>query len=217
MCVATDAGTKRRLALILIFESVPLPRGCELWKLLSKLSLLDLHTGPLYFLTMSPDDRHLLKRLLRALREDRGLLIAYVKVNKSALRVVLSKLPGMRNVEGLLNPPDAMSVPNAMQLAEAIVKAADTLSAHDFEDAAEMQQLLAAMKVAAHVINGILAIFDTKLTISEQLTRVSTTVHLVAFLAHAQGLNLTDFLPGVLAHDIQAWGKNIFFCMAKVL
>ena len=183
----------------------------ELFAKVKEMKLFDLNVGK-YGESVDYDPKHLTKRVRNTVISD-NWVVGTTVVTRSDIRKLLSSCTDVNthSVAKLLDVTDKQNVPLATDL---LLSLSD--SAKNFEKApTSLGFRLTSLKGVLHalslVIDGLLSFFCfTELGIKEQLTNISTSMHVL--LSLQRGLNI---FPSVLYHDLMATFKNAFLVACK--
>eukprot|EP00918_Siedleckia_nematoides_P001569 GHVU01003697.1.p1 GENE.GHVU01003697.1~~GHVU01003697.1.p1 ORF type:complete len:462 (-),score=33.87 GHVU01003697.1:293-1594(-) len=204
--VATDGDPKRRQGAHIDLRVGP--RHGDFACVLAPLRGLDLLASEFNEISV-PDPRHLFKRCRNAIiGEDKRIYIGEVAVTGTHIRHLL-EANDVPNVRTLMDPTDKMNVPAATELLKGIRDA-------DLEKVPTRHHhnvFAKHVKVLQVLCGALLAPFDVDLDLSQQLISASTLAHLVGFL---YDIRPSQFIPGVLYHDLQAWVKAMYVFTARM-
>ncbi|KIO25132.1 hypothetical protein M407DRAFT_211121, partial [Tulasnella calospora MUT 4182] len=206
---SSDGDGTRRRAMHKAFMCQELPSSTPIHRIISPLKLMNMRVGPT-LITPNFDPKHIFKRYATMIRGNDGILINHSHLQCAEIRKYLYNHPQFENssstISSLFDGKDHQNVPKAVRLLRAVASVRDIPGIQSKPDARHIVLL-------GHLLDSLLLPFITPhLTLSDQLTHLSTTAHLMLALYR---LNGTAFMPGQLYYDSQACIKNIYFCVAK--
>jgi hypothetical protein len=208
-CISSDGDSRRRRAMALLTLTRSLPPTSPIFPALSSLRLFNLLCGN-DDLNGEVDWKHILKRFRNGLLRSKGVLINNTVITATILKAHL-KLNGMDNsaAAAILAPNNKQDVVLMIQLLNGL---ANLPPATENDDP--------SVRASRHIIhllgnlyrNLLETYMHPSLSLSDQLTRLSTAAHIIlALYSREQG----DFIPIQLYFDVMSMIKNIYFCVAK--
>lgn len=211
--IASDGESRRGSALIELTFKKLLQEDSKIYRMLSPLTLLDLHVGD-NDLTCDKDWKHVFKRLRNLLLRERGVLINDVRITPSIIRTHLNSTKAdPRHIHSVLNPEDLQDVGLAFNLLCDIWSLPDLGSSSSEEHSPGYQKGREALQILGKLVRHLLSAYlCVELSLSEQLAHLSAAAHLLFVLYKTAG---SSFIPTQLYIDIILMIKNVFFSMAK--
>lgn len=205
--IASDGDATRCRAMHGLFLRCDLIQGSPLHKILAPLPLFNLQVSD-NDETLDFNPKHIVKRFGTLERGQDGILVYDTHVTPIQVRKELYKLPNAdtTNIQTLFNGRDAQNVPKAVRLLS-MVSCVQELHPN------EADPIQWAIILWGDLTDSYLHPFiDPHMTLSEQLTSLATTAHLLLVLYRKSG---TSLMPGQLYYDTQSDIKSAFFCVAK--
>jgi hypothetical protein len=227
--IATDGdSSRRRGGYFTLLKQKVNPNG-DLYKMLVWMQGMNLYVSP-HNITLDFNWKHIIKSkfsliLLQSLSSltaitgmstcicgKEGMMIRNHVITLLLLGTYLQRIGFHANqVHSLLEPDGAQNVISAIEVIKALKKIDKTLwkTTHDAAD----RQNIKAIRIFAHVYRSFVQAFtDHTLSLSEQMTLLSTYSHLTTVLYRS---NKQRFILLQLYTDSQTCIKNMFFCLAK--
>ncbi|KEP46198.1 hypothetical protein V565_212800, partial [Rhizoctonia solani 123E] len=203
----TDGDPKRRRIFHRYCIRIRLPSTSKLYPALGSLPLFNTFCGP-DEITNGGDFKHEEKRFATALRSKDGIMVSNALISSGYIKLLLASLPGetLASVNPLFDVTDHQNVPNANRLLCLLYQAS------------QLPDVVMAPEHQAFVILGELLHSFTQpftnpaLSLSQQLTHLSTCAHLLFALYR---LNGGSFISGQLYYDVQTTIKTAYFTVAK--
>lgn len=156
------------------------------------------------------DWRHILKRFRNGLLRLKGILIDNTVITAAILKTHL-KLHGMDDSAAttILSPNDKQDVVLMIQLLNGLAN----LPPATENDDPSVRASRRIIRLLGHLYRNLLETYmHPSLSLSDQLTRLSTAAHIIlALYSREQG----DFIPIQLYFDVMSMIKNVYFCVAK--
>lgn len=213
ICLASDGESRRGEAFaILTFKKV-LPTTSPLYSALSSLTWMNLEVGD-DDLTADKDYKHVFKRIRNLLLRRRGLKVHGVHILPSVIRFhLLDNGSSISHINNILKPEDKQDVKLAYDLLREITGLESVSESSTrglgFRDTREALQTLGIF--FRHMILPYICI---DLSLTEQLTYLSTAAHILLAMVHEDEAG-TMLMPTQLYIDIMIMIKNVYFCVAK--
>ena len=207
--VATDGDSKRRLGFDqLLRDHTPSQQISAVLDQLHVL-LMDAAVGD-SDIVVHFDDKHVIKRLREVLKSySRGSLVHKVKITGAVIKRFLQKM-NLPNIDQLLHPDDSLNVPLAVSLLKEVAE----LSAFGGSLTPSEEVILCEVKVLSFICNCLVSyLFDTSLSLSEQLVMLSSLSHAILVLYRR---NATKFVPSQWYHDCQAMVKLAYIVTIRI-
>lgn len=208
-CISSDGDSCRRRAMALLTLTRSLPLTCSIFQALSDLRLFNLLCGD-DDLNGEVDWRHILKQFQNTLLQLKGILIDNTVITATILKTHL-KLNGMDDsaATAILAPNDKQDVVLMIQLLNGLANLPPATN----NDDPSVQTSRRVIRLLGHLYRNLLETYmHPSLSLSDQLTRLSTATHIILVLySHKQG----DFIPIQLYFNVMSMIKNVYFCVAK--
>ncbi|KAJ7678654.1 hypothetical protein B0H17DRAFT_844074, partial [Mycena rosella] len=209
---ATDGDMVRRVSGYKEFLSQKLKPTSPIYGTLAGMAGLNLYTG-FNEVTLDFDFKHIFKRICTCLRSQAGIILNNGRlINPAMLARYLIRLPQQTSdtVHKLLFPDDPQDVPRAIELMQAAIDLGNLdYGTIDADTCADVD----ALRLLGAVIKSLLEPFiNTKMSLTEQFTSLSTFAHLSFSLFR---VSRTDYMSNQLYGDSQTMIKNAIFCLAK--
>lgn len=213
VCLSSDGESRRGEAFAILTFKHPLKTMSPIHPLLSNLPLMNLEVGD-DDLTADKDYKHVFKRIRNLLLRTRGLKVHGVHILSSVIRShLLDNGSSITHINSILKPEDKQDVKLAYDLLREITGLPTVPETTDrgpgFQDAREAFQTLGLF-----FRNIMLPYICVDLSLTEQLTYLSTAAHLLLAMAHEDRAG-TMLMPTQLYVDIMIMIKNVYFCVAK--
>lgn len=211
--IASDGESRRGEALIYLTFKKQLELSSPIYPILSILPLMNLEVGD-DDVTADKDYKHIFKRCRNLLLRDRGTKVHGVDILPSMLQSQLRKneVP-ISQINNLLKPDDKQDVKLAYDLLSQIWSLPsldlDTSVGPGFTETRE-----ALCTLGKVFMNTLLPYVCVELSLSEQLTLLSTVAHMLLAMAHEDKAG-TKLMPSQLYIDLMIMIKNAYFCVAK--
>jgi len=212
--IASDGESRRGESLIHLTFKKQLEYSSPIYPLLSTLPLMNLEVGD-DDITADKDYKHIFKRCRNLLLRDRGTKVHGVDILPSMLQSQLrqNEIPTSQ-VNNLLKPNDKQDVKLAYDLLSHIwallsLASEDPSARPGFTETREALRTLGKL-----FMNILLPYVCVELTLSEQLTMLSTAAHMLLAMAHEDKAG-TKLMPSQLYIDLMIMIKNAYFCVAK--
>ncbi|KAI0259910.1 hypothetical protein BC834DRAFT_926047 [Gloeopeniophorella convolvens] len=210
--LASDGEARRGKALVQLTFKALLSPSSPIHALLSPLRLMDFHVGD-DDITPDKDYKHVaFKRVRNALLREKGISVLGTWLTPSIIRRHLREAGHKPvHIQSIFNPTDKQDVELAFRLLSDIWSLPKSFPAQN----AILAQTEDALRVfGAMCYNLVLPYICIDLTLSEQLTHLSSAAHL-ALALFSYNNTKSHFLPTTLFIDIMLMIKNVFFCVAK--
>ncbi|KDN36505.1 hypothetical protein RSAG8_10801, partial [Rhizoctonia solani AG-8 WAC10335] len=203
----TDGDPKQRRIFHRYCIRAKLLPTSKLYPALGSLPLFNTFCGP-DEITHDGDFKHEEKHFATALRSKDGIMVANTLISSGHIRLLVASLPGetLASVTPLFDVTDHQNVPNANRLLCLVYQAS------------QLPDIVLAPEHQSFVILGELLHSFTQpftnptLSLSQQLTHLSTCAHLLFALYR---LNGGAFISGQLYYDVQTTIKTAYFTVAK--
>ena len=211
--IASDGESRRGEALIHLTFKKQLETSSPIYPALSVLPLMNLEVGD-DDVTADKDYKHIFKRCRNLLLRDRGTKVHGVDILPSMLQSQLRKneVPASQ-INSLLRPDDKQDVKLAYDLLSKIWALpsldSDASARPGFTETREALRTLGKV-----FMNILLPYVCVELSLSEQLTLLSTAAHMLLAMAHEDNAG-TKLMPSQLYIDLMIMVKNAYFCVAK--
>ena len=211
--IASDGESRRGEALIHLTFKKQLETSSPIYPALSVLPLMNLEVGD-DDVTADKDYKHIFKRCRNLLLRDRGTKVHGVDILPSMLQSQLRKneVPASQ-INSLLRPDDKQDVKLAYDLLSKIWALpsldSDASARPGFTETREALRTLGKV-----FMNILLPYVCVELSLSEQLTLLSTATHMLLAMAHEDNAG-TKLMPSQLYIDLMIMVKNAYFCVAK--
>jgi len=212
--IASDGESRRGEALIHLTFKKELEKSSPIYPALSTLPLMNLEVGD-DDITADKDYKHIFKRCRNLLLRDRGTRVHGVDILPSMLQSQLRQSEvSTTQINNILKPDDKQDVKLAYDLLSQIwalpsLNPADASARPGFTETREALQTLGKV-----FMNILLPYVCVELSLSEQLTLLSTAAHMLLAMAHEDKAG-TKLMPSQLYIDIMIMIKNAYFCVAK--
>ena len=211
--IASDGESRRGEALIHLTFKKQLETSSPIYPALSVLPLMNLEVGD-DDVTADKDYKHIFKRCRNLLLRDRGIKVHGVDILPSMLQSQLrnNEVPASQ-INSLLRPDDKQDVKLAYDLLSQIWALpsldSDASARPGFTETREVLRTLGKV-----FMNILLPYVCVELSLSEQLTLLSTAAHMLLAMAHEDNAG-TKLMPSQLYIDLMIMVKNAYFCVAK--
>ncbi|KAG8927131.1 hypothetical protein FRC01_007945 [Tulasnella sp. 417] len=207
---SSDGDPTRRRSMHRVFMNKDLAHTSPIHRLLSPLKLMNLRVG-INSITSNFDTKHIFKRYATLIHGTEGILLSHSHVQCAEIKKYLHLHPRFQDssttIASLFDGKDHQNVPKAVQLLAAVSSIREIPLLTEQPEAHPLILL-------GHLLDSLLLPFVTaELSLSEQLTHLSTAAHLIFALYRLDG---NAFMPGQLYYDTQACVKNIYFCVAML-
>ncbi|KAI0260621.1 hypothetical protein BC834DRAFT_831523, partial [Gloeopeniophorella convolvens] len=210
--LASDGEARCGKALVQLTFKALLSPSSPIHALLSPLHLMDFHVGD-DDITPDKDYKHVaFKRVRNALLREKGISVLGTWLTPSIIRRHLREAGHKPvHIQSIFNPTDKQDVELAFRLLSDIWSLPKSFPAQN----AILAQTEDALRVfGAMCYNLVLPYICIDLTLSEQLTHLSSAAHLALALFSYNNMK-SHFLLTTLFIDIMLMIKNVFFCVAK--
>ncbi|KAI1784985.1 hypothetical protein LXA43DRAFT_900727, partial [Ganoderma leucocontextum] len=207
---ASDGDAGRQQMVYNLFMTHVIDSKHPLYKLVGRLPGLNLNVG-IGDITADFDWKHELKRMMRLLLTQEGVLINQTILNVESIRRQLRRDPSLseHDIAVLTKPTDTQDVPRAVRFLDTL---ANLASLPPSDDPTEFQEATYLSVVAEMFHSFMLAFIQVDWSLSQQLTSLSKYAHMAFVLFSRQGINT---MPHQLYGDTQCTVKNAFMCVAK--
>ncbi len=210
-CIASDGESRRGSALSALTEKRTLSEVDKLSPLLGGMKLFNLLIGD-NNITVDKDPKHIFKQCRNFLLRKSGVQVNCVHISTTLVRLHLKRsgIPDI-HINNLLNPADRQDVPTCFTLLKEIWSLKDPAVTDKPSFIAARRSLQLLGELFRHLV---LPFVQITLSLQEQLTHLSATVHLAAFLFTANKAH-NKAMPSLTYRDIILMVKNAYICVVK--